>query len=88
MNMYISKYASTKGILTVKTTDPEPTDAGKLIVFDDYGSKFTVGLGCFETLDEARLDAIKRTRKKVSLLVKKEQKLEDQISVWESELPS
>ncbi len=88
MTFYISKYAATKGILTILGTDPEPTDEGKLVTYDAEGKEYTVGTGCFEHLDAARIDAIKRTRRKVSALFKKEEKLEAQISRWESELPS
>ncbi len=83
---YVTKYASTKGILTVEA-DPDITDTGKVVIFNSDGKKFVVGASCFESLDAARHDAIKRTRRKISGLVKKENSLEAAISIWESELP-
>ncbi len=70
---YVTKYSATKGILEV---EDHMLDV-----------RFNIGRDYFTDLDKARMDAIKRTRKKVTALFKKEQALEAKISQWESELP-
>lgn len=83
MTFYLSKYAATKGIVTVnELVDVTDTEI-------QVGTKtFKIGRDVFTSLDDARRDAIKRTRRKVSALFAKEGKLELQIEQWETELPS
>lgn len=83
MTFYLSKYAPTKGIVTVNELVDETDTEIKV------GTKtFKIGRDVFTSLDDARRDAIKRTRRKVSALFAKEGKLEAQIEQWELELPS
>lgn len=84
---YISKYAPTKGILTQQTDEELEQENGSINVVLE-GKTYTLGKGVFASLDDARRDAIKRTRRKVSALFAKEGRLELEIEKWESELPS
>ncbi len=90
---YVTKYAATKGIIPLEgprtTTQLDGTGAPTGIVLVNGPRGYLVlGKDCYENLDEARKDAIKRTRRKVTALFKKEEKLEGWIGVWERELPS
>ncbi len=67
--MYITKYAATKGIF-VANVDAEGVDA-------------ELGKGCFENMVDAKRDAIRRVRRKITALVAKEAKLESMIDIWE-----
>lgn len=78
---YLSKYAPTKGIVTVDELVDESDTEIKV------GTKtFKIGRDVFTSLNDARKDAVKRTRRKVTALLKKEEKLETLISSWEDEI--
>ncbi len=73
--MYITKYAATKGIF-VANVDADGVDA-------EHGKVYVIGKGCFENMVDAKRDAIRRVRRKITALVAKEAKLESMIDIWE-----
>ncbi len=88
---HITKYATTKGIRTVEAVPREVinglNEQTGVFFVESQGKYFYAGTDCFESLDEARLDCIKRAKRKIKSIVKAELKLVEKIAAWESELP-
>jgi len=86
-----TKAIGPKGIVTVEAEPCEEIDGldepTGLVYIVVGGNELIVGSDAFESLDDARYNAIERARKKIKSIVKAEAKLEAKIAKWDSELP-
>ena len=84
---YVSKYAATKGIVTLTDAEVDSCLATDEAISVIHGGKaYTLGKDVFCERADALRDAVKRGRRKVTALIKKEEALEERVNQWEYEL--